>query len=227
MTSARILLNEVTITLGVAPKEYHALKNINIDIKAGNRVGIIGPNGAGKSTLLRAMGGIYPPTRGEINVNGFISGLFQLGLGMQQDQTGYDNIVLNALISGQPKRIIEEKIQSIIDFADLGEFINLPLRTYSQGMAMRLKFACATGFSPEVLLLDEWLGAGDAEFQNKAKTRMKQLITDAHIVVLATHNVPLMKQICDKALWLEKGQVIMFGDIDEVIKARQLKQQKK
>lgn len=220
MSNASIQLDDVSVVFGTGAKAYAALTDINLNITAGERVGVIGPNGAGKSTLLRLMNGIYPPTEGRVRVRGKVSGLFQMGLGMQLDSSGLDNIVLNGMLSGQTREAIEQNIPSIVEFCDLGEFLERPLRTYSQGMAMRVKFACATAFSPDILLLDEWLGAGDSEFQLKARDRMDRLVSEANIVVFATHNIPLMKQFCSKAIWLAAGSQMMFGEIDDVLSER-------
>ena len=220
MSNASILLEDVSVVFGTGAKAYAALTDINLNIEAGERVGVIGPNGAGKSTLLRLMNGIYPPTEGRVRVRGKVSGLFQMGLGMQLDSSGLENIILNGMLSGQTKDSIKRILPSIVEFCDLGEFLERPLRTYSQGMAMRVKFACATAFSPDILLLDEWLGAGDSEFQLKARDRMDRLDSEANIVVFATHNIPLMKQFCSKAIWLAEGKQMMFGEIDNVLSER-------
>ena len=186
-----------------------ALKNVSIELNEGDTLGIVGSNGAGKSTLLRLMAGIYSPTRGVVRTEGNISTMFNIGLGMQLDASGMQNIMLSGIIAGHSRKQIEKVLPDIIDFTELGDFLHLPVRTYSQGMAMRLKFACATAFSPEILLLDEWIGAGDAEFQAKAQDRMKELLSDAGIVVLATHNEKLMKSTANRAIWLERGTVMM------------------
>ena len=198
-----------------------ALSGIDLDIRAGEQVGLIGPNGSGKSTLLRVMAGIYAPTQGHVRVDGMISSLLTMGMGMQMDYSGYRNIDLSLLVAGVAKDDREGLAQQIAAFSELGEFLHEPVRNYSSGMAMRLRFACATAIRPDVLLLDEWIGAGDADFRDKATERMNGLVNEAGIVVLATHNVPLMKRVCNKAVWLQEGRIMAKGDIDAVVEAHQ------
>ena len=204
-----------------AARGHKALKKINLDIGSGDRLGLIGPNGAGKSTLLRVMAGIYLPTHGSVQVEGRISTMLTVGLGMQTDYSGYKNIELALIIADVPKEDRAKIKAEIADFSELGDFLDQPVRNYSSGMAMRLKFACATAIKPDVLLLDEWLGAGDTDFKDKATDRMNALVSEAGIVVLATHNVPLMKKVCNKAIWLQEGSIMASGDIDEVINLQQ------
>jgi len=199
---------------------FNALSDVSLSIGAGDRIGLIGKNGAGKSTLLRVMAGIYPPTRGHVDVEGKISSMFNMGLGMQMEYSGMRNIQLSNLIGGVPLKDRAAAVADIAAFTELGDFLNSPVRTYSSGMGMRLKFACATTLQPDILLLDEWVGAGDAEFQAKATERMNSLVATAGIVVLATHNINLMKTICNKAAWLDEGKILKFGEIDEVLEAR-------
>ncbi|MEO0983320.1 MAG: ABC transporter ATP-binding protein [Pseudomonadota bacterium] len=196
-----------------------ALADVSLDLHPGDRLGIIGSNGAGKTTLLRMMAGIYAPSSGTVVVEGRVSAMFNLGLGMQLDASGLQNIVLSGLIAGASRAQIDRAIPDIVTFTELGDFLDMPVRTYSQGMAMRLKFACATAFRPEILLLDEWIGAGDADFQAKARERMDALVSSAGIVVLATHNQTLMKRVVNKAIWLEKGHMKGFGPAGEIIEA--------
>ncbi len=193
-----------------------ALKTLSFSIKNGERVGLVGRNGSGKSTLLRVLGGIYPPTEGVLQVQGQVSSMFNLSLGIQPDASGRDNIMIRGLIKGWSHSDIEAHMDDIIEFSELTNFIDLPLRTYSTGMRMRLLFAIATSFSPDVLLLDEWIGAGDSNFQSKAATRMNTLVKNAGIVVIASHNRSLIKRVCDRAIWLDGGEMKAFGEIDEV-----------
>jgi len=203
----------------VGNKEYIlALRNLNFKITEGQRVGLIGHNGSGKSTLLRVMGGIYTPTAGKIETEGKISSLFNINLGVQNEASGRENIIIRALVKGWSRKQIDANIESIIDFSDLREFIDLPIRTYSDGMRMRLLFAIATSFSPEILLLDEWIGAGDAQFQEKAAERMNSLVSTAGITVVASHNRHLLKRICTHCIWLDNGNIKAFDEIDEVYK---------
>ena len=193
-----------------------ALDGLNFEIETGQRVGLVGRNGSGKSTLLRVLGGIYSPTSGELAVSGKISSMFNLGLGVQADASGRENIVIRGLVKGWRRTEIEKQMDGIIEFSELRDFIDLPLRTYSTGMRMRLLFAIATSFSPEILLLDEWIGAGDVHFQSKAAERMNKLVDNAGIVVIASHNRGLIKRVCDRAIWLDRGRVRAFDKIDKV-----------
>lgn len=194
-----------------------ALDGISFTLERGDRLGIIGRNGSGKSTLLRVLAGIFPPHDGEIEVEGRISALLNLGLGMRIEATGERNIVLRGMISGLSQRAAEARVDEIAEFAELGDYIKLPVRTYSSGMAMRLNFAIATAFDPEILLLDEWIGAGDEAFGRKVQTRMNSLVADAGIVVLASHNADLIERSCNRALWLDEGRTRTIGSIDEVM----------
>lgn len=224
---SRIFLHKVDVNfpgrglLGSAKRGHRGLHDINLDIQSGERVGLIGPNGSGKSTLLRVIAGIYFPTQGTVELEGRVSSMLTVGLGMQMDYTGYRNIDLSLIVAGVPRADREGLKQKIAEFSELGEFLHQPVRNYSSGMAMRLKFSCATAIRPDVLLLDEWLGAGDMDFKDKATDRMNDLVSEAGIVVLATHNVPLMKKVCNKAVWLERGKLMAKGEIDDVIMAQQ------
>jgi len=201
----------------IGSKKYIlALRNVSFEIAEGQRVGIIGRNGSGKSTLLRVMGKIYMPTSGTIVTQGPISSMFNLALGSQADATGRENILIRGLIKGWSRKEIKARTPEIIEYSELGDFIDLPMRTYSDGMRMRLLFAIATSFSPEILLLDEWIGAGDAKFQRKAAERMNGLVDQAGITVIASHNRNLLRNVCEVGLWLDYGVVRAFGKIDEV-----------
>ena len=197
-----------------------ALNNVSLKLKTGSRLGIIGANGSGKSTMLRLMAGIYTPTTGHVSVSGRISTMFSMGVGMQVEASGYRNIILSGLVAGATKGQIQKIIPDIIDFTELGDYLHLPIRMYSRGMAMRLKFACATAFQPEIVLLDEWIGAGDNEFRQKAEDRLDLLLQNSGIIVLATHNLKLMQSLATEVLWLEKGQVIDYGPTDEILEKR-------
>lgn len=193
-----------------------ALDKLQFKIQDGDRVGLIGRNGSGKSTLLRVLGGIYAPTGGELRVRGNIASMFNINLGIQPEATGRENIIIRGLVKGWRRSEIDARIDGIIEFSELEDFIDLPLRTYSDGMRMRLLFAIATSFSPEILLLDEWIGAGDKSFQTKAAERMNSLVGNAGIVVIASHNRPLIQRVCNKAIWLNQGKIEAYGDIDSV-----------
>lgn len=201
--------------------EVQALTNINLRIKTGERVGLIGSNGAGKSTLLKVMAQIYRPTSGRCRTTGRISPLFELATGFEFELTGWSNIRIRAMLLGMQRHQIEDKIQEIAEFTDLGHYLDYPVRTYSAGMFLRLAFAVSTAIEPEILLLDEIVGAGDAAFAQKAQQRMDSLMNQGHIVVLSSHSGDLLKRFCERTLWLEKGILRMDGPTDEVLEAYQ------
>jgi ABC-type polysaccharide/polyol phosphate transport system ATPase subunit len=188
-----------------------ALDSVGFELGPRDRLGLVGPNGAGKTTLLKILSGIYEPTSGTVEINGRVDALFNINLGFRREATGRRNIELRGLISGWNSQEIEVRMDEIIEFSELGDFIDMPFKTYSQGMAARLAFSTATSFEPEILLMDEWIGAGDPSFQEKARTRMQELAEKAGIIVLASHNHALLKKTCNKLLKLERGKVTFFG----------------
>lgn len=194
-----------------------ALHAVSLGLTEGDRVGLIGRNGSGKSTLLRTIGGIYPPYSGRMRVQGSIAGLYSAGLGMRGEASGHRNIELLGLVAGFSREEVAEIAPRIAAFTELGDYLNMPVRTYSNGMSMRLKFACATAYSPQILLMDEWLGAGDPAFQAKAQARMDELVEKAGIMVLASHNHNQIKSTCDKAVWLDRGILKAAGPAAEVV----------
>jgi ABC-2 type transport system ATP-binding protein/lipopolysaccharide transport system ATP-binding protein len=196
-----------------------ALRNISIDIQAGDRVALIGSNGAGKTTLLRVMAGIYEPVSGSVRSQGRISPMFDIGLGIDSEISGFENIRLRGLILGLSSAEIESRMQDIIDFTELGEYLDIPVRTYSSGMMTRLTFAVATCFEPEILLMDEWIMAGDASFISKAEHRIQRFVEKASIMVLASHSLEICRRFCNRGLWMQAGQVRAIGPIDEVLDA--------
>lgn len=201
----------------VGKKKYIlALDRISFDVSDGQRVGLVGSNGCGKSTLLRVLGGLYAPTGGILETKGTVSSLFNLNLGVQADASGLENIFIRGIVKGWSYRQVRAKVDEIIEFAELEDVIDLPLRTYSDGMRMRLLFAIATAFSPEILLLDEWIGAGDSRFQEKAAKRMNSLVENAGVTVMASHNRTLIKNVCDVAIWLDAGRIGAIGQVDDV-----------
>lgn len=203
----------------VGRKKYIlALRDLSFSIQKGQNIGLVGRNGSGKSTLLRVLGGIYTPTSGQVVASGKISSLYGMNLGIQPDATGRENIVFRGIIKGWSRQELDERIPEIIEFSELGDFIDLPLRTYSDGMRMRLLFAIATCFAPEILLLDEWIGAGDANFQKKAGVRMNSLVDEAGITVVASHNRSLIQNVCEQGIWLDKGVMRAYGPIADVYK---------
>jgi ABC-type polysaccharide/polyol phosphate transport system ATPase subunit len=199
--------------------EVQALENISLRISEGDRVGIIGSNGAGKSTLLKLLAGIYPPTTGRREVFGQISSLFDIALGFEHDATGWDNIAFRSYLQGETPRTIRDKVQPIAEFSELGDFLNMPVRYYSSGMMVRLAFSIATAIEPELLLVDEVLSAGDLAFQAKARQRIHDLMNNARAVVVVSHDLVSLAQLCEHVLWLDHGRIRLSGPTDEVIAA--------
>lgn len=196
----------------------HAIKNMNLEIGEGERVTIIGHNGAGKSTFLKIVSGIYPPTSGELKVDGRISSMFELATGFQMEQSGLDNIYLRGLMLGEKPKQIKEKMREIAEFSELGDFLNMPVKYYSSGMFVRLAFSVSTAIKPEILLLDEIVGAGDAAFIAKANRRMKELMISSRIMVLVTHSMKDAIELGNRCIWLERGKIIMDGSPEKVTK---------
>jgi ABC-2 type transport system ATP-binding protein/lipopolysaccharide transport system ATP-binding protein len=194
-----------------------ALNGVSVKIEHGERVGLIGRNGAGKTTLLRVMAGIYEPPSGTVEVEGRVAPLFDIGMGMDPESSGYENILLRGLYLGLRKAEIRAKIDEIADFTELGEFLEMPLRTYSAGMYARLAFAISTSIDPEILLLDEGIGAGDEAFLEKAKQRLDAMINRARILVLASHSDELVRKLCTRAILMENGQAVAAGSTEEML----------
>lgn len=194
-----------------------ALTDINFEVASGERLALIGENGSGKTTLLQALAGIYSPDAGTIEIEGRATSVVNINLGMNLEASGHRNITLRGLASGRKRKEIEEKRAEIAAFSELGSFLDLPIETYSAGMRMRLNFAIATAFDPDVLILDEWLSAGDAAFRQKATERMKEFVGKAGILVLASHSRSLLTEACTRALWLDAGAVRMDGPVKEVL----------
>ncbi|WKD58517.1 ABC transporter ATP-binding protein [Corynebacterium caspium] len=196
-----------------------ALKNINLHLREGDRVGLVGHNGAGKSTLLRLLSGIYEPTRGSATVSGRIAPVFDLGVGMDPEISGYENIIIRGLFLGQTRRAMRKRIDDIAEFSELGEYLNMPLRTYSTGMRVRLALGVVTSIEPEILLLDEGIGAVDAAFMSKARKRLQELVSRSGILVFASHSNDFLAQLCNTALWIDHGEIRQAGLVDEVVEA--------
>jgi ABC-type polysaccharide/polyol phosphate transport system ATPase subunit len=194
-----------------------AINNVDLRLEKGDRIGLIGRNGAGKSTLLRMMAGIYSPTYGSVVSAGKVVPLLDISLGMDENSTGMQNIRLRGLLLGMSDAEIRAKQQSIAEFSELGDYLDLPLRTYSSGMRVRLAFAVSTAVDAEILLLDEVMGVGDASFMHKAQDRLADLHSRAEIVVLAMHSNSEIRKVCNKALWMERGHVRAFGPVEEVV----------
>jgi len=197
----------------------HALKDLNLTLDEGDRVGIIGHNGAGKSTLLRLLAGIYPPTKGKRQVDGQISSLFDIALGFESEATGWENINYRSYLQGETPRTIKDKVQPIAEFSELGDFLDMPVRHYSSGMSVRLAFSIATAIEPEILLVDEVLSAGDMAFQEKARQRMKDMMKKAKIIVMVSHDLASIARLCDRAIWLDHGTIRADGPVSDVIQA--------
>ncbi len=197
------------------------LKGINLKLGQGDRLALLGPNGAGKSTLLKLIARIYHPTRGNVRINGTLSSLLDIGLGMDHEATGIENIYLICYVKGIRKAQIDELVDEIVDFADIGNFIHLPVRTYSSGMQIRLIYSIATAIIPDILLIDEVIGAGDEKFLQKAKARMENVMNHASILVFASHNVALVRANCNKGVVLKDGEILFSGDVEDAIEYHQ------
>jgi ABC-2 type transport system ATP-binding protein/lipopolysaccharide transport system ATP-binding protein len=193
-----------------------ALHDISLDIKQGDRLGLVGHNGAGKTTLLRVMSGIYPPTGGTVEFSGRVALIFDISLGMEMDATGYENIHMMGRLLGLTNIEITATIPDIEDFTELGDYLSLPVRTYSSGMLMRLAFAIATARPADIVLIDEVLGAGDAVFYEKTQERLDNFLSQTSLLVLTTHSERLMRRFCTSAVLLHNGKIELVGDLDEV-----------
>ena len=220
-TSLKSLLANLTKIKSNKPKiqDIHALKNINLEIRAGERVGLLGHNGAGKTTFLKMVAGLYPISRGTRIVKGKVRSLFDLGMGFEPDATGRENILYRGLLLGLSPKYMRQLEAEIIAFADLGDFIDYPVKTYSAGMQVRLAFAISTIVSGDLLLLDEILGAGDANFMLKAKKRILELVERSEILVLASHDFASLKALCQRGIVFHHGEIVFDGLITEAISA--------
>jgi len=209
-TGGKIGLNEKGRTI------VRSLDDISLKISPQERVGLIGHNGAGKSTLLRVLGGVYEPAKGFARIDGKVGSLIDVSLGIDGEATGIENIYLRAALLGIPKKVVSRELDSIIEFSELGEFIKMPVRTYSTGMHMRLAFAVSTMITPDILLMDEWLSVGDKGFQIKAEKRLNSLIERSSILVVATHSRSLIEKCCTRVIWLEHGKIKMDGAPEDI-----------
>ncbi len=197
-TLAKDASNRVTV---------RALDNLSFDFQEGDRVGLIGHNGSGKSTLLQVLAGIYEPTAGELSIEGRVTSMLGITLGMDAEATGLDNIYLRGRLMGFDRKVIDDLLEDIADFAGIGDFLHLPMRTYSSGMSMRLAFAVATSVESDIILMDEWLSVGDADFVNKAKDRLTSLVNKARLVVIASHDHAMTANQCNLVIHLEHGKI--------------------
>lgn len=197
-------------------EEFWALKDVNIKIEKGEAVAFIGLNGSGKSTLLKNIAGVLKPTKGDIKVYGSVAPLIELGAGFDPDLSARENVYLNGAVLGYDRKSMDELFRGIIDFAELWEFVDVPIKNFSSGMQARLGFAIATAVIPKILIVDEVLGVGDYKFQQKCHKRMSEIIDSGATVLFVSHDVDQVKEICTRAIWLEKGKVIMDGEVNEV-----------
>ncbi len=200
-------------------EEFHALNDVSLTVEKGEVVGLIGKNGAGKSTLLKVISGILKPTEGSVTVQGNIAPMLELGSGFDMELSGRENIFLNGAILGYDEAFLRAKYEAIVDFSELGDFIRQPLRTYSTGMVMRLAFSIAAVVEPEILIVDEILSVGDADFQKKSRTRMTELMSGGTTVLFVSHDIGMIRELCRRAVWLEHGGVKMIGGAQEVCDA--------
>lgn len=197
-------------------EEFYALRGVSFHVNKGEVIGIVGKNGAGKSTLLKVIAGILRPTEGSVAVRGNVVPMLELGSGFDSDLTGRENIFLNGAILGYSEEFLKERYNDIVEFSELGSFIDIPVRNYSSGMMMRLAFAIAAQVNPDVLIVDEILAVGDAEFQEKSYARMMELMSHGTTVLLVSHNIEQIRRLCDRVIWLDHGTVLADGDTNEV-----------
>lgn len=196
--------------------KVRALDNINLTLQDGDRLGILGHNGAGKTTLLRVLAGAYTPSQGSLRVEGKLTSFTDITLGMDPEATGLDNIIFRCVFMGLRFDQAHALLPSIAEFSELGEYLKLPVRTYSSGMFLRLAFSISTATAPDIIVMDEMIGTGDAKFIEKAQTRLSELLKKTSILVLATHDAEIMKRLCNKVIWLEHGTIRMSGPFDEI-----------
>jgi lipopolysaccharide transport system ATP-binding protein len=201
-----------------------ALDHVSFGFRDGDRVALIGHNGSGKSTLLRVLAGAYEPVAGSLEIEGRIASMLSITLGMDTEATGYENIRLRGVLFGMSDQEIDRKKNEIAEFTELGEYLAMPMRTYSTGMMMRIAFGVATSLDAETILMDEWLSVGDAHFSEKADRRLNDFVSRAGVLVLASHSPELLRRTCNKAMLLEHGQIRAIGDLDEVLKAYAVQQ---
>lgn len=220
MASDRIsTLKEFAIALATKKlkyEEFQVFKDISFDVNKGEVIGIVGKNGAGKSTLLKIIAGVLKPTEGKVTVNGNIVPMLELGSGFDFDLSGRENIFLNGAILGYSEAFLKEKFDEILEFSELGKFIDTPIRNYSSGMLMRLAFSIATVVQPEILIVDEILAVGDAGFQKKSKERMLELMSGGTTVLFVSHSIDQIQEMCDRVVWLDNGSIKMIGNADVV-----------
>lgn len=196
--------------------DFYALNDVSFEIQKGEVVGIVGNNGAGKSTLLKVIAGILRPTSGKVTLEGNVAPMLELGSGFDSDLTGRENIFLNGSILGYSEEFLRSKFDEIVEFSELGDFINIPVRNYSSGMMMRLAFSIASMVSPDILILDEIMAVGDASFQEKSRARMVEMMSSGTTVLLVSHSIDQIRQFCDRVIWLDHGKVMAIGETQEI-----------
>ena len=196
--------------------EFYALKNVSFDVKKGEVVGLIGSNGAGKSTLLKVVSGVMKPTSGKVTVNGVISPMIELGAGFDSELTARENIYLNGAVLGYSKKFIDEKFEQIVEFSELRDFLDVPVKNFSSGMTAKLAFSIATVVDPEILIVDEILSVGDIKFQDKSKKKMMEMIEGGTTVLYVSHSLESIKDLCTRVIWLEHGQIVKIGDAKKI-----------
>jgi ABC-type polysaccharide/polyol phosphate transport system ATPase subunit len=197
--------------------EVQALREVTLQVKTGERLGILGHNGAGKSTLLKLLAGIYTPTSGKRIVEGRVSSLFDINLGFEPEASGWENIAYRSYLQGETPKTVKSKRDAIAEFSELGEFLKMPVRYYSAGMMIRLAFSIATSIDPEILLIDEVLSVGDLAFQKKAKARMREMMSRAQLIVVVSHDLASLKDLCQQVVWMNQGKVHKIGPAAEVV----------
>lgn len=221
MARKALLRSVVGGAIGVSGDKGHvvvrALDGIDLEIRSGERLALLGHNGAGKTTLLRTMAGIYAPTSGRIAVTGRVLPLFDIGIGFDEEATGYENIRLRGLLMGLPRQEVERRIDDIASFSELGAYMDLPLRTYSSGMILRLLFSIATSFDADIVLMDEWIATGDQDFLLRADARLRGYLDRSRVFVLASHNLELLSGLCNRAVLLEGGRIVFDGPVAEAL----------
>lgn len=206
--------------------DFIALKNVSFEIEKGEVVGIVGSNGAGKSTLLKIVSGVMKPTKGTVVTNGVISPMIELGAGFDMELTARENIFLNGAVLGYSKQFLEDKFEEIVDFSELRDFLDVPIKNFSSGMIAKLAFSIATIVNPEILIVDEILSVGDIKFQEKSKNKMMEMIKGGTTVLFVSHSLSQIRELCTKAIWLEHGEIQMIGNSKEVCDAYYDKQMK-
>lgn len=197
-------------------EDFWALNNVSFDVKKGEVVGLIGSNGAGKSTLLKVVSGVMKPTKGKVQVDGVISPMIELGAGFDPELTARENIFLNGAILGYSKSFLEDKFDEIVEFSELKDFLDVPVKNFSSGMTAKLAFSIATIVDPEILIVDEILSVGDIKFQEKSKNKMMEMIKGGTTVLYVSHSLESIKDLCTKVVWLEHGQIVKIGKTDEI-----------